>query len=54
MKRTFAVELVGESREVYFVEAETEQEARDSWMDGILQIQESSGMDVVSVREEEA
>ena len=47
------VELAGESREVYVVDAETEAEARERWADGALIVSEASGMGVVSVREDD-
>jgi hypothetical protein len=50
MIRQYLVEMVGEAREVYIVEAESEDEARANWMNGFHQITEASGMEVVSVR----
>ena len=46
----YLVELTGECREVYVVEADSEQEARDNWTSGWHQITEAQGMEVVSVR----
>ncbi len=48
--KQYLVELRGDSREVYVVEADTEEEARAHWWAGWLSIQESSGMVVTSVR----
>ena len=46
----YRVELTGEASEVYIVEADSEQEARDNWMHGWQQVSECSGMEVVSVQ----
>jgi hypothetical protein len=46
----YLVELRGEVREVYTVEADSEEEAREIWADGILEISEAYGMGVESVR----
>ena len=46
----YVVELEGECREVYIVEADSEQEARDNWTTGWHQITEAQGMEVVSAR----
>ena len=48
--RQYVVELIGESRELYIVEAENEDDARANWSTGWLQLTESIGMDVQSVR----
>lgn len=48
--KQYLVELRGECREVYVVDAESEQEARDNWMNGHHQITEAEGMEVVGVR----
>ncbi len=45
----YLVETIGEAREVYAVEAESEQDARENWMHGSLQVSEASGMEVESV-----
>lgn len=42
------VECHGDAREVYCVEAETEQEAMDNWASGFLQVSEASSMESVS------
>jgi hypothetical protein len=49
----YAVELIGVAREVYYVEADSEDQARERWHEGILEISETSSMEVVSVREED-
>lgn len=49
----YLVELRGESREVYSVEADSVEEAREKWEDGTLEIQESSSVEVYSVREDD-
>ena len=41
----------GHVREVYFVEAESEQEAREKWMDGSLDLSESYDGEVDEVEE---
>ena len=48
----YTVELRGDVREVYDVEASSADEARANWYNGILRVSEAEGMDVVSVREE--
>lgn len=45
----YMVELRGESREVYTVEADSAEEARERWAHGDLYVSEVSGMEVVSV-----
>jgi hypothetical protein len=50
--KTYLVEMHGESREVYYVQAETEEDARENWMEGDLMVQESSSMEIYSVRED--
>lgn len=49
----FEVELRGDSREVYEVEAESEEQARQCWHEGELILSEVFGMGVESVRESE-
>jgi hypothetical protein len=49
----YLVELNGESREVYAVEAESAESARDLWSSGELVVSEAYGMDVVVVREDD-
>lgn len=46
----YLVELTGDCREVYVVEADSEQEARENWVNGWHQVTEAQGMEVVSVR----
>lgn len=48
----YAVEMRGESREVYIVEADSPEGAAENWMNGDLYISEVYGGDVVSVTEE--
>ncbi len=45
----YVVKLRGECREVYFVEAESEDEARENWASGWYQTTVSQDMEVVSV-----
>jgi hypothetical protein len=49
----YLVELRGESREVYYVEADSAEEARKNWMHGSLQVSEAYGMEVESIREDD-
>jgi hypothetical protein len=49
----YLVTLTGESREVYYVEADSPEEARERWNEGDLVVQESSSMEVDSVREDD-
>ncbi len=46
----YLVELKGDCREVYIVNASSEQEARDNWMNGSHLLIEAEGMEVLSVR----
>jgi hypothetical protein len=48
----YIVEMRGECREVYIVEADSEAEARENWMNGSLQVQEGSSMEIYDVRED--
>lgn len=48
----YIVEMTGLAHEVYLVEADSPEEARANWAEGYLQIQESSSMEVISVRED--
>ena len=52
MAKLFTVEMHGDVRELYEVEAETEQEARERWSDGTLVLSEAYGMWVYSVTDE--
>lgn len=45
--KEWSVRLTGVAYEYYIVEAETEQEAIDSWATGILEDNERSSMEVV-------
>jgi hypothetical protein len=49
----YLVELRGESREVYYVEADSEEMAEERWMTGDLQVQESSSMEIFSIQEDD-
>lgn len=50
----YLVTLIGESREVYYVEADSAEQARERWAeDGSLYVQESSSMEVTDVREDD-
>jgi hypothetical protein len=46
---TYRVELRGEARELFTIEAENEDEARERWHEGDSYLLEASGMEVVSV-----
>lgn len=46
----YLVTMTGESREVYAVTADSEEEARANWQEGHLVVQESSSMEVDDVR----
>lgn len=52
--RQYVVELTGDCREVYIVEAQSEQEARENWMNGHHQVTEAYNMEVASVRLDDA
>ena len=45
----YRVVLVGEYREVYVVEAESEQDARENWENGYMVNSEASSMEVLFV-----
>jgi hypothetical protein len=45
------VEMSGEAREVYDVEADSEEEAKAHWSDGDLVISEVFGVEPVSAKE---
>jgi hypothetical protein len=47
------VEMHGEVRELYSVEADTEENAIEHWSDGVLVLSEASSMEIYSIREEE-
>ena len=49
----YLVELTGDCREVYSVEAKSAEEARENWIDGHLVNSEAMGMSVYSVREDD-
>lgn len=49
----YRVELRGESREVYYVDADSPDDARENWHTGQLDVSECYGMGVESVTEEE-
>lgn len=48
----YLVELTGDVREVYAVEADSAEDARANWIDGDLVNSEAQGMSVYSVRED--
>lgn len=48
----FMVELHGEVRELYLVEADTAEEAEERWSESPLYLSEASGMEIYSVTEE--
>ena len=54
MTTQWTVELRGECREVYVVDADTENEARENWFNGFHQITEAFGMEVESVTRDDA
>ena len=49
----YLVEMHGDCCEVYLVEADSPEEARENWFNGGLIVQESEGMDFYSVREDD-
>lgn len=49
----YLVEMHGEVREVYAVQAESEAEAIANWSTGELVISEAEGMEFYSLREDE-
>ena len=49
---TYTVTLRGESREVYVIEAENEDDARENWHQGHLDLSECYGMEVEKVEED--
>jgi len=50
---TYEVEVRTTGREIYVVEADSEEEAWDSWADGFLAISEVIDAEVYNVTEEE-
>lgn len=48
----FEVEMRGDVREVYIVEAESEADAMERWHEGTCVIQETQGVVPISAREE--
>ena len=51
---TYRVELTGEAREVYYVEAEDAEDAAQNWSQGDHELTEAFGMEVTSVTEDDA
>ena len=49
----YRVELRGESREVYYVDADSPEDAYENWHTGHLELTECYGMEVDSVTEED-
>lgn len=47
----FEITMRGESREVYYIEAETEDEAREFWSTGQLMLSENTSMEFDSIEE---
>lgn len=50
---TFRVECTGDVREVYLVEADSEEQAMADWAKGTCIVQESSSVEPVSARLED-
>jgi hypothetical protein len=50
---TYRVECVGEVREVYMVEADSEEEAVANWSNGALYLSEASSMEGISAELED-
>lgn len=46
---TYRIEMHGDCREVYDIEADSEEEARENWADGHLVVMESQGMEIYTV-----
>ena len=49
----YRVTLYGDAREVYVVTADTPEEARERWHEGVLYVSEASDMVVDSVEEDD-
>ena len=50
---SYRVEMQGECREIYDVEADSEEEAMANWSSGILWLSEATSMEPVSALKEE-
>jgi hypothetical protein len=50
---TYRVELRGDVREVYTIEADSPEDAAARWQEGDLYLSEASGMEVHSVTEDD-
>jgi hypothetical protein len=50
---TYRVELRGDVREVYTIEADSAEDAAARWHEGDLYLSEASGMEVLSVEVDE-
>ena len=53
MTTTYLVEMHGDVREVYAVDADSPEEAREAWAYGDLVVSEASSMEFYSVREDD-
>lgn len=51
--RSYLVEMHGDVREVYAVQASSPEEAQARWMDGDLVVSETMGTEFYSVREDD-
>jgi hypothetical protein len=51
--KAYRVELRGEARELFTIEAESPEDAAERWFEGSSYLLEASGMEVVSVEEDE-
>jgi hypothetical protein len=49
----YKVEMRGESREVYYVDADSPEDAAENWHTGQLDVTECYGMEVYTVQQEE-
>jgi hypothetical protein len=49
----YRVEMRGEVREIYLIEAESEEDAKNRWHQGDLYVSEASGMEVYDVKEDD-
>lgn len=49
----YEIEMHGDVREVYLIEADTEEYARENWSEGELVLSEASSMECYSIKEAE-
>lgn len=49
--RDYEIEMHGDVREVYLVQAESEEQARENWSEGHLVLSEATSMEFYSAKE---